>query len=882
MITVLLIEPIPNLIQDTLVYLERRFSITDVQVQGKFIHSLHKEDGVYDLPMGVTVSDYYGLKKQVSRFVEDVTPQSLGDVIASYHIKVDITFTDDVTTARRWLKAADKQLDIVSLDFEANDLTIPQFNDLTMMTLGWSLTTSLVIVFNTDEIKQLVLDWLVTTKLKQVWHNALFDVRLIHHFTGKFPHNLEDSMLLAGVYNNHVDLLKRKKSLKELAKDVYLDWGNNKASFDLYDTSLNETVKDLKYVGTSDISKYNLALIKYCGIDQCATTFVYQNFDTEKPVPSTFTYKTSEPRDNVEQFNQRHYYEFILKAAIKPTIRMLNNGQHIDIDAVHVLKDTVEEMKERLTKKIDQVPLIRQFQSKVDQVRIDNFLAPVHKAWAYPKYTGYVNNIAMRTWVVNQYLDVPMDKVSAKDLKSLDLPICKILTDKHYLHPILVKHSIDYANYTAEQRNINMNRVDKVNHPEKYLDLGFNPFNYSQLATMWTELGLVSDELSKTSGEMSFSKDVLKKLSQTEANPVIKEVITDYLEIAQAKNIITQYIPKYIGSTVYNRVYGSIALLGTISGRLSGKAAKISDPITKHKCGINLVTQPSSASAFSKPVKRVFTAAPGKILAGVDYANLEGHIGAILTKDATSIQVLVENFDSHCLHSAMYWTKEWEELTGIPFDKTSKVVNEQYKALTVTSSEANSLRSESKGVSFGLAYGAYPPKVAKSIGCSMAVAQQIFDNYHNVLYPGVTAYKNDYVLPTVEQHGYIHLNYGLRLFSNNPKKDIRTLANATMQGYSVLTQTSLVEFDKWIEDNGLRDRIKIVNIIHDALYMEMDDDLDLITLVNNTLPAIMTREFVTNQSVQISAELDFGYNLKDVVTIPNNATKQQIKELLNK
>lgn len=396
---------------------------------------------------------------------------------------------------------------------------------------------------------------------------------------------------------------------------------------------------------------------------------------------------------------------------------------------------------------------------------------------------------------------------------------------------------------------------------------------------MWIAFGLESDEVSKDTGQMSFSGPVLKELAKSTTGD-IQEIIKLQLEIAESKNMITQYIPKYLGSSMDNRVYGSIRLMGTISGRLSGKAAKMQGE-AQHQTGINLVTQPSSSSAFAKPVKKLFIAPEGKLLVQIDYSNLEGHVGAILTHDETSVRNLQMNFDTHCLHSAAYWTQAWEALEGAPkFDLTSLDVNKQYKALCDTNPEAKRLRNTSKQVSFGLAYGAYPPKVAKSIGCSIEEAESIFDNYHNALYPGVTAYRENYVQPQVEEHGFIHLNWGLRLYSSNAKKDIRTLNNSTMQGYSNLTQIAAVEFDKVLKPSQYSNDIQLVNIVHDCLYYEVTNDLEVIKYINDTLPPIMCAKFVTNQSLDLKAEIDIGPSLAHCVTLPNNADLATIEAKL--
>ena len=79
---------------------------------------------------------------------------------------------------------------------------------------------------------------------------------------------------------------------------------------------------------------------------------------------------------------------------------------------------------------------------------------------------------------------------------------------------------------------------------------------------------------------------------------------------------------------------------------------------------------------------------------------------------------------------------------------------------------------------FGLSYGAYPDKVSKTLKISLAAAEAIFNSYHNELYSGITDYRENYVLPTAKANGRIHLGLGCYIYTDNARKDIRTLNNA--------------------------------------------------------------------------------------------------------
>lgn len=709
--TILLTELPENYEKSIRTQVSERFGVDNPEFTVRMIHQLPHSDLGYEIH-GLSepiVTDYWGIKDKSVIRVEDCSDiLEISEIVASQYIEPTVAFCDELEVAKRWLAKYDADFHTVAVDFEGKDLTLPQFNELTMLSIGWNLLKSTVIVFANQAIRDYVLNWLVTTEVRQVWHNSLFDLKFVKYHTGKLPKHIEDSQLLAAVYNNHVDSSKRKSGLKGLSGTLYQDWANDKSSFDLYDTSMNDQVTNLTYYGSGDSSKYNLSLIKYAGIDTSATKLAWEKFDTEPAHPSEWIMPTSEPRHNTEQFNQRYYYDFILKPAIPVIVEMIMNGQAIDLSIVDKLKAEVEAFNAETLATISAYPMVKKFQDRVDQERINKFLEPVKKAMKKPKYEGFKNNVAMRTWVINQACGTSHEKVTAVMLKDIEHPIAKLLLDKEFEHSDIKAMADAYEEAECLRQNTNANRIDKLEHPEKYIQVGFNPWNYQQLKQMWLEFGLESYKVSKDTGEMSFDSDVLKDLSKTTTGEP-QEVIKHYLEVAQSKNMITQYIPKYYGSTVDGRLHYSLKLMGTFTGRLSGKAGgdKLEAPM-KHQMGANGVTQPVGHRVYGKTVKSMFIAPKGRILAAVDYNGLENHINACLTKDETTIKLLSPDpetglmWDMHTLHSTIFFKEQWEAITKKAFENNI-AYNQLCYDLTNSEKDASNLRSDSKPCTFKLA-----------------------------------------------------------------------------------------------------------------------------------------------------------------------------------
>lgn len=205
-------------------------------------------------------------------------------MIKKTNIEIEYKYTTDVDEARVWLNSLPK---LFSADFEtavkysdkvismakdklkdpntpkiekihykalveATPLGHPSHCVITHCSIAISETFSYVFIIDSDEMHELVTNFLVTTEAVQIWHNYSYDGRFLRYFTGKDAKNVEDTQILAKTLINHVETYKAKTGLKELAGSWYGDWG---ISSDLFKLS----------------QMYETKVIKYAGIDACAT-----------------------------------------------------------------------------------------------------------------------------------------------------------------------------------------------------------------------------------------------------------------------------------------------------------------------------------------------------------------------------------------------------------------------------------------------------------------------------------------------------------------------------------------------------------------------------------------------------------------------------------
>jgi len=208
---------------------------------------------------------------------------------------------------------------------------------------------------------------------------------------------------------------------------------------------------------------------------------------------------------------------------------------------------------------------------------------------------------------------------------------------------------------------------------------------------------------------------------------------------------------------------------------------------------------------------------------------------------------------------------------------TTTDVKEYHRLVESGHKELKAIRQRGKAPSFGMQYGAYPPKIQSSIKCTLEEAEQIFNRYHNELYPGVTQFREEYVTPTVECDHKIHMGMGSYLLTDSPGKDIRTLTNSCSQFWSILTLLTINKMHIEIAEAGMEDHVKCVSTIYDSIYFEVTDDAQVIKWLNDTLVPIMTTPFMENQSVQNEATSEIGYDWATMVQVKNNASVEDIQ-----
>jgi DNA polymerase-1 len=294
----------------------------------------------------------------------------------------------------------------------------------------------------------------------------------------------------------------------------------------------------------------------------------------------------------------------------------------------------------------------------------------------------------------------------------------------------------------------------------------------------------------------------------------------------------------------------------------------------------NLQNLPSG-STYGKIIKNCFKAPDGWLFAYADFSALEDKVGAILSGDKNKSAEFTEGIDGHSMRCAAFFKDELED-RGIFIDMNDPASINRIK------DEAPDLRGLSKGPSFGMQYGCAAPKLQKMLKCSMEKAEYIFNAFHT-LYSGLGEFAKQNEI-FAKQNGYIELAFGLKL--QTPKinsKDngvqsgeVRSASNAATQSYGMLMNRAFIEFQERLEASVHKNDVKLINTIHDAVYLLIREDADVIKWVNDNLVECMEwqEDPKLKSDVKVGAELDIGKDWAHPITLPNRVDKDYIIKAL--
>ena len=577
-----------------------------------------------------------------------------------------------------------------------------------------------------------------------------------------------------------------------------------------------------------------------------------------------------------------YFYENFASPIQVDMLKLMCTGLYIDDVAVEELRSTIDEVLSNVDSLLLRNKIVNQLQAKraivAQKVHFAKSTEAIREVDYYIKeYDG--KQLLHRTWVVNTYLiskgweSEVKDSWKANDLKKFNVFKTDVFLER-LIDKTIAQSSEHLTNGMLALAEFKMELWNRPRYEKGNSKASLEPFNpgsAKQKQELFDMLKIEPFEVSEKTGDGSWGRKHIERLLEYhEGNDkVFDEVLSCIIDHSFSGIIRSNFLKAFDTYTFDGVLYGNIKVFGAKSFRPTSNAP-------------NLLNMPSSGSIYAKPLKKCFVPPPateavpkGFIIYAIDLGALEDRVVSNLSGDVNKSNIFLEGLDGHSLNACGYFPEKIEAIMGPNTDNVAYVKEFYYRADDLKEPAICAIRSESKAPTFKLAYGGFPDEHKGGV-----ITQEIFDNYHNVLYPGITDYRENYVLPTTIEIGYIHLGLGCRIYSDDPSNDIRTINNATSQFWSILTLIAINEMYYRIEEAGLSDKIQICSTIYDSIYFYVENDAETIKWLNDNAVEAICVDYLEDQVVKNEAAGEIGKNWADLYKVKNNASVEDIEEVL--
>nr|MBN1230137.1 DNA polymerase I [Anaerolineae bacterium] len=323
----------------------------------------------------------------------------------------------------------------------------------------------------------------------------------------------------------------------------------------------------------------------------------------------------------------------------------------------------------------------------------------------------------------------------------------------------------------------------------------FNLNSPQQLSeALFERLNLPTAGLRRTkTGYYSTAADVLETLREQDTTGVI-DALMEYRELEKLRSTYVDALPGMVNPRT-GRIHTSFNQTGTVTGRLSS-----SDP--------NLQNIPVRTD-LGRRVREAFIAAPGHVLIGADYSQVELRVMAHVSGDQALRQAFLDGQDIHATTAAAVF--------NIPVSE-------------VTSNQ----RSFAKAVNFGLLYGMGAFRLARDSELTLPEAEMFIKTYFE-RFPGVQKYLEEIKQQAVET-GWVSTPLGRKRYFpvfRSTDKSQRTMierraaereaVNMPIQGAAAdIIKIAMIGLHRKLVEGRFRSRMVLQ--VHDELVLEAPEE----------------------------------------------------------
>jgi len=363
----------------------------------------------------------------------------------------------------------------------------------------------------------------------------------------------------------------------------------------------------------------------------------------------------------------------------------------------------------------------------------------------------------------------------------------------------------------------------------KYSGGEFNVNSPKQLAeVLFEKLELKVKGQRKTStGKQSTKESELKKMLGL--HPIIGEVLK-YRELQKLLSTYIDNLPELVDKNNY--IHATFSQTGTTTGRLSSNNPNMQNIPARTEQG--------------RKIRGVFEASQGFDLVAFDYSQVELRVVAMLSGDENLREIFKKGDD---VHSAVA-----SKIFGVPLEKVNR-----------------SMRRKAKIVNFGMIYGMGVNSLRQNMEdasdgvekITRKEAQEFYNQYFET-FKTVADY-----LGAVKQQaladGYLKTFFGRIRSFEGIKSHIpfiramaeRMAVNFPVQGTSAdILKIAMVRIDKYLLQNKLEEKIKMLLQVHDELIFDVKKGIDkkhilkIKEIMETILPVGKTKGIIFEVSVK--------------------------------
>lgn len=322
-----------------------------------------------------------------------------------------------------------------------------------------------------------------------------------------------------------------------------------------------------------------------------------------------------------------------------------------------------------------------------------------------------------------------------------------------------------------------------------------------QVVDLFNYLNICPQAISKSTKKLSYT--VNAKVIRASLNTTNKgitdykrELLLSYLKYKEKEQSCTTFGIKFFKhiNPVTNRLHSNYKQI-IHTGRVSSNMPNLQ----------NIPAQEGFRSAFNCAEKYN--------IVNADYSGQETVILANVSKEPNIIKLILGGEDMHCfVVKALH-----PELAHLSDNNIKKYHKDK--------------RQIAKAAGFAIQFGGTGITISENLGISLKRGEEVYNAYFKA-FPELKQYFNK-VQQKSRRQGYILIDpiTGRKFWYKKPKssKDWNVINRASLnypvQGHaSSITKLATILYRKWILDNNLQDFVKITNVVHDEVNIEVIEE----------------------------------------------------------